>query len=98
MIELKEAGRPLKYAEISARLSAKGYRFGPDSVMGSLSGFYSTARGKSLLNRVGKGEYELRHDGVGQAALRAELETQAAKAKVFFFSFFCFFFFLIFWF
>jgi hypothetical protein len=82
MIELKEAGRPLKYAEISARLSAKGYRFGPDSVMGSLSGFYSTARGKSLLNRVGKGEYELRHDGAGQAALRAELETQAAKAKV----------------
>ncbi len=60
MIELKEAGRPLRYADISARLAAKGYRFGPDSVMGSLSGFYSTVRGKSLLNRVGKGEYELR--------------------------------------
>jgi hypothetical protein len=69
MIELKEAGRPLRYADISARLAAKGYRFGPDSVMGSLSGFYSTPRGKSLLNRVGKGEYELRTNYEGEGAV-----------------------------
>ena len=62
LLELRESRCSLRYTEIAMKLTNKGYKITIESVLGSMSGFYSTQRGKAVLTRVGKGEYELKSD------------------------------------
>ena len=82
LLELKAAGGPLRYTELAVRLASKGYRITVESVLGSMSGFYSTPRGKAVLVRVGKGEYELRPDWREHCDLELRQELESVEVPV----------------